>query len=70
MKKIFCISCFIIYGWAAYAQNVSSDEKAIRILLKQMEVAWNKNDMGAYCNSLSGDGTWINVVGMFWRDKK
>ncbi len=54
----------------AYAQSVTSDEKAIRSLLQQMEGAWNKNDMGAYCNSLTEDGTWINVVGMFWRDKK
>ena len=54
----------------AYAQNATSDEKTIRSLLQQMENAWNKNDMRAYCNSLTEDGTWINIVGMFWRDKK
>jgi uncharacterized protein (TIGR02246 family) len=70
MKKMLFISCLIINGCVAYAQDVASDEKTIRSLLQQMEDAWNKNDMRAYCNSLSEDGTWINIVGMFWKDKK
>jgi uncharacterized protein (TIGR02246 family) len=70
MKKILFVSCFIINGCLAYAQNVTSNEKTIRSLLQQMEGAWNKNDMLTYCKSLMEDGTWINVVGMFWRDKK
>lgn len=53
-----------------FAQNDSTDEKAIHTSLQQMEDAWNKNDMGAYCSQLKEEGTWINVVGMFWRNKK
>ena len=70
IKKIFFICYFIINGYIVFAQTDTAVEKAIRATLQQMEDAWNKNDMNAYTQFLTEDGTWINVVGMFWRNKK
>lgn len=70
MNRLIIMFFFIVASNVMFAQSDPAAEKAIYASLQQMNNAWNRNDMNAYCNQLTEDGTWINVVGMFWTNKK
>ena len=69
MKQfIFC--CMLIFSAPLlFAQTNQADETAIRSLVQKQEDAWNKNDMNEYCGFFTEDGSWINIGGLYWKNK-
>ncbi len=47
----------------------SSDEPAIRAVVREYGAAWNRHDMGALAELFTDDAHWINIVGMHWPGK-
>jgi uncharacterized protein (TIGR02246 family) len=47
----------------------SSDEQAIRSVVREYGASWNRHDMAALAQLFTDDAHWINIVGMHWPDK-
>ncbi len=47
----------------------TSDEEAIRTVVKEYGAAWNRHDMAALAELFTDDAHWINIVGMHWPGK-
>ena len=47
----------------------SSDEQAIRSVVREYGASWNRHDMAALAELFADDAHWINIVGMHWPDK-
>src|SRR6266849_4255689 len=48
------------------AAQVKPDEAAIRNILHEEVAAWNKGDAQAYSQHFATDGTFTNILGMFF----
>lgn len=49
----------------AFAQ--SSDDAAIRAVVRTFEAGWNSHDMNAMFQAFTPDAEFVNIVGMYWR---
>ena len=68
MKQYLFSVLLICSSSVLFAQSDYTDSTAIRITIQQFEDSWNKNDMDAYCNFFTIDGSWINIGGMRWKN--
>jgi uncharacterized protein (TIGR02246 family) len=81
ISHLLLTASLLLWGVGAFAQQPlveqpasphqlsTSDEKAIREIIKDLETAWNRHDMKAFTKSFRNDAEGINVVGMYWRGK-
>src|SRR5262249_26554884 len=53
----------------ALAQT-SSDEAAVKKIIQDQVVAWNKGDAQAFARDFADDGTFTNLLGMFFIGKE
>ena len=67
--KIAMILMTILVGTISGAQN-AADEAAIRDILKEEVAAWNKGDADAYSRHFAEDGTFTNLLGMFFQGRE
>jgi uncharacterized protein (TIGR02246 family) len=54
-----------IFATSLGAQTVS-DEAAVRRIIQDEGIAWNKGDAEAYARYFATDGTFTNLLGMFF----
>jgi uncharacterized protein (TIGR02246 family) len=66
--KIAMILVIMLVGTISWAQN-DADEAAIREILKEEVAAWNKGDADAYSQHFAADGTFTNLLGMFFQGR-
>jgi uncharacterized protein (TIGR02246 family) len=59
------ILILLLAGVAAAAQS-KSDENAIRAILNDESTTWNQGDSDGYAKHFAADGTFTNVLGMFF----
>ncbi len=69
MKHFFLHCLFIFPPALLSAQNYSKDSIGVRSIIQQYEDAWNKNDMDAIGNLFTEDGSWINIGGLYCKNK-
>ncbi len=69
MKHYLFTCAFILFATMLLAQNSSSDEVAIKEIIKQQEAAWNKQDWENFSSYFTDDATLINPVGQFWKGR-
>jgi uncharacterized protein (TIGR02246 family) len=69
MKRLFLSCLFTCSALFIFAQNDVKDSIGVRALIQQYEDAWNKNDMEAISNLFAEDGSWINIGGLYWKNK-
>lgn len=50
--------------------NAQTAEQTVSKMLLEQEIAWNKNDMRAFCKDFTDDSVLINFLGMFWEGKE
>jgi uncharacterized protein (TIGR02246 family) len=67
--KIAMILTTMLVGTISWAQN-GTDEAAIRDILKEEVAAWNKGDADAYSRHFAEDGTFTNLLGMFFQGRE
>ena len=67
--KIAMILTTMLVGTISGAQN-GADEAAIRDILKEEVAAWNKGDANAYSRHFAEDGTFTNLLGMFFQGRE
>lgn len=68
MNRI-AIFILLLAAVGAAAQS-KSDEKAIRAILDDEITAWNQGDTDHYSKHFASDGTFTNVMGMFFTGKE
>jgi uncharacterized protein (TIGR02246 family) len=70
MRQIILSCLFVLSASFLFAQSDPGNEAAIRSLIQQQGEAWNKNDMNEYCRFFTDDGSWINIGGLYWKNKR
>jgi uncharacterized protein (TIGR02246 family) len=59
----------MLVGAISWAQN-GADKAAIRDILKEEVAAWNNGDADAYSQHFASDGTFTNLLGMFFQGRE
>ena len=70
MKSTLTFLAIILSGLSLQAQTKNADVKAIEKQVDAMVNSWNKHDhsdMKTYCTT---DCSWVNIVGMWWKNLK
>lgn len=66
VTKITMLSTMVFFTTILYAQS-KSDSVAIQTILLSEETAWNNGDAAAYSQQFAQNGTFTNILGMFFR---
>ncbi|WP_221393405.1 SgcJ/EcaC family oxidoreductase [Dyadobacter sp. NIV53] len=69
MKHLLLIYGLVLLPIPLFAQGHTNDEMAIKNVIRQQESAWNKHDWDEFSNHFTDDGTLINFIGQFWKDR-
>ena len=64
MKTV--LSLVMVFLSTMLAAQGGPDEMAVRKILHEQVTAWNKGDAEAYSQHFAADGTFTNIVGMFF----
>ncbi len=70
MKKVLILITTIFAGSMAEAQSNSTDKQAIEKQVDAMVNSWNKHDHSDMKNYTTADCNWVNIVGMWWKNRK
>jgi len=68
MKYAF-LSMVLLFCSTFLVAQPTVAEKEVADEVKKLNEIWNRHDMDAYCDLFTEDGTWINIVGMFWQNR-
>jgi len=68
MKTAMILTTMLV-GTISWAQN-GADEAAIRDILEEEVTAWNNGDANAYSPHFAEDGTFTNLLGMFFQGRE
>lgn len=69
MKKAIILSVSILLSCAAHAQTRKADEQAIEKQVDTMVNSWNKHDHSNIKSYTTADCEWVNIVGMWWKNR-
>jgi uncharacterized protein (TIGR02246 family) len=70
MKKVIILSVSILLSFMAQAQTRKADEQSIEKQVDAMVASWNKHDFSGIENYTTADCEWVNIVGMWWKNRK
>jgi len=63
------ILAMLLFGTMLSAQN-GPDETAVRKIIQDEGTAWNKGDAEGYSRHFAADGTFTNILGMFFTGRE
>jgi uncharacterized protein (TIGR02246 family) len=70
MKIVFTKKILILFAWVSSILTLQaqtrSDTMAIQAILDQEVASWNKGDAHTYSQHFAADGSFTNIVGMFF----
>ncbi|RYY28094.1 MAG: SgcJ/EcaC family oxidoreductase [Sphingobacteriaceae bacterium] len=70
MKKAIILLTVIFTSTFAQAQNNLSGKQAIEKQVDAMVNSWNKHNHSDMKNYTTKDCNWVNIVGMWWKNRK
>jgi len=70
MKYTFALLGFILLGFSSQAQTKDADVTAIEKQVDAMVNSWNKHDYSDMKTYATEDCSWVNIVGMVWKNRK
>lgn len=70
MKKILILFGMLVPVFAANAQGKNDEVKAIEKQVDAMVNSWNRHDYSDMKNYSTEDCSWVNIVGMWWKNLK
>jgi uncharacterized protein (TIGR02246 family) len=71
MKEIVFLSVMILAAFSATAQSSrQEDAAAIETQVDAMVESWNKHDHAQMAAYATEDFSWVNIVGMWWKNRK
>ena len=65
--KAICLLIVMLSTTIVLAQN---KEEALKKIIEQQELDWNKNDIKSFSQAFSEDAVLINFLGMYWKGKE
>lgn len=69
MKTTILLS-LIFFANLVKAQNISAEKQAIEKQVDAMVNSWNRHDHSNMKNYTTPDCNWVNIVGMWWKNRK
>ncbi len=69
MKNLL-ILLFLMLSAGAYAQSKTPDEIAVEKQIDALIASWNKHDYSTMATYATEDADWVNIVGMWWKNRK
>ncbi|MBC6113168.1 YybH family protein [Pedobacter fastidiosus] len=72
MRKISLFVLFVLLGSikvAAQQPDTIKENTAIRKLIKNYEVAWNRHDPNGLAANYTNDATWVNWFGAYYKGR-
>lgn len=69
MKNLL-ILLFLMLSSGAYAQSKTADEMAVEKQIDALIASWNKHDYSTMASYATEDADWVNIVGMWWKNRK
>jgi uncharacterized protein (TIGR02246 family) len=70
MKKIVILLAMLLPVMSATAQSKTAAVKAIEKQVDAMVNSWNTHDYSDMKNYCTADCSWVNIVGMWWKNLK
>lgn len=70
MKYTLALLGFILLGLSTRAQTKNAEVTAIEKQVDAMVGSWNKHDYSDMKTYATEDCSWVNIVGMVWKDRK
>ncbi|TFF40795.1 SgcJ/EcaC family oxidoreductase [Mucilaginibacter psychrotolerans] len=70
MKRTMVLFGIILSGLTAQAQTKNADVKAIEKKVDALVNSWNKHDHSDMQTFCTADCSWVNIVGMWWKNLK
>lgn len=70
MKNTLALLAIIFLGLSARAQNQNAEISAIKKQVDAMVNSWNKHDYSTMKTYATADCSWVNIVGMWWKNLK
>ncbi|MFQ6603367.1 SgcJ/EcaC family oxidoreductase [Flavobacterium sp. C3NV] len=62
--------CLLIVMLSTTVVLAQSKDEALKKIIQQQELDWNKNDMKSFSQAFSEDAVLINFLGMYWKGKE
>lgn len=70
MKRTLALLGILLAVFSGKAQTKNADTKAIEKQVDAMVNSWNKHDHRDMKNYCTSDCSWVNIVGMWWKNLK
>lgn len=69
--KNFCALCvLLLLSNVLFAQSKTADEIAVEKQVDALIMSWNKHNYDDIANYATEDCDWVNVVGMWWKNRR
>jgi uncharacterized protein (TIGR02246 family) len=69
MKNLLTV-LFLTLSVGAYAQSKTADEIAVEKQIDALIASWNNHDYSTMAAYATEDADWVNIVGMWWKNRK
>ncbi|MFD1257500.1 SgcJ/EcaC family oxidoreductase [Mucilaginibacter terrae] len=70
MKTTIILLAAVLCSFTTLAQNRKADAQAIEKQVDAMVTSWNNHDHSDMKNYTTVDCDWVNIVGMWWKNRK
>jgi uncharacterized protein (TIGR02246 family) len=70
MKTTIILLAALLFTLSSWAQNRKQDAQAIEKQVDAMVNSWNNHDHSDMKNYTTVDCDWVNIVGMWWKNRK
>ena len=68
--KILLTFLVLTLSLGAYSQTKTTDEIAVEKQIDAFIASWNNHDYSDIANYSTEDSDWVNIVGMWWKNRK
>lgn len=69
MKQMIFAMLLFLSTSTVYAQNTVDDNKQIELGVDALIASWNNHDYSDMKNYATADCEWVNIVGMWWKNR-
>ncbi|RFS17056.1 SgcJ/EcaC family oxidoreductase [Emticicia sp. C21] len=68
--KIMLVFLGMVLSFDVFSQSKTADEMAVEKQVDAMIASWNNHDYSDIANYTTEDASWVNIVGMWWKNRK
>ena len=72
VRRSFCVGAMalmLVTAVSSAANNLDEDDMSIKAAVTGFVESWNHHDMQAFANLFAENADFVNVIGLWWRDR-